>query len=436
MLSVLRVPPVRRFFVAHLQSQLGTGAAYVALLLVAYHRLHSGWAIAVVLLADFIPGIVLSPVCGALADRMSRRRIAVAADLLRAAAFVALALTSSFVATVGLALVAGVGTALFNPALESALPSLVAPSERSRATALYGAVNNLGITIGPALTALLMLFSGPSLVLGINGVTFVISAALLARVPLGAADRSEDRAPGSLWADTRAGARAAAAIPGMSVLLVLSGAAVLAAGLMNVAEPLLATGPLHAGGSGYSLLVAAYGVGMVAASVLNSRLSSLVVKLRRRWLFGIAVNGAAMLATALAPTLAVALITFAVTGMSNMLIVGPELRLVQELAGDRLLGRVFGLRDLAGNIAFVVAFVGAGALLSLVGARALFAVGGVALLVLAPVGALLFHPSPTPGDGGPTEVDLAGVEGAAVPIRGTDEQPAVVVDPVGRARAV
>ena len=393
MLSLLHTPSVRRFFAAHLQSQLGTGAAYVALLLVAYHRLHSPWAITVVLLADFIPGIVLSPVCGALADRISRRRIAVAADLVRAAAFIALALIPSFIATVGLALLAGVGTALFNPALQSALPSLVAPDERSRATALYGVVNNLGITIGPALTALLTLFSSPSLVLALNGGTFAVSAALLAGVPLGATSRSTDEPPGSLLADTRAGARAAAAIPGMTVLLLFSGAAVLAAGVMNIAEPLLAIGPLHAGNAGYSLLVTSYGVGMVAASVLNSRLGSVVARLRRRWLVGIAVNGAGMLATALAPSLAVALLTFALTGMSNMLIVGPEIRLVQELAGERLLGRVFGLRDLSGNIAFVVAFLGAGVLLSTVGVRAAFAVGGVALLALAPLGAVLFHPS-------------------------------------------
>jgi MFS family permease len=57
-----------------LQSELGTGAAYVALLLVAYERLHSGWAIALVLLADFLSGIVLAAPFGALADRLPRRR--------------------------------------------------------------------------------------------------------------------------------------------------------------------------------------------------------------------------------------------------------------------------------------------------------------------------------------------------------------------------
>jgi MFS family permease len=59
-----------------------------------------------------------------------------------------------------------------------------------------------------------------------------------------------------------------------------------------------------------------------------------------------------------------------------------------------VLGRVFGFRDLAGNIAYVVAFLGASALLSTVGVRAVFAVGGVMLLALVPLAALLFRPSP------------------------------------------
>jgi MFS family permease len=43
-----------------------------------------------VLLADFLPAIALGPVLGALADRYSRRLLAVSADLLRAACFVGL----------------------------------------------------------------------------------------------------------------------------------------------------------------------------------------------------------------------------------------------------------------------------------------------------------------------------------------------------------
>ena len=59
------------------------------------------------LLADFLPGIALSAYFGALADRLSRRRLAISAELIRAIAFTALALSGSFAATLGFALRSG-----------------------------------------------------------------------------------------------------------------------------------------------------------------------------------------------------------------------------------------------------------------------------------------------------------------------------------------
>jgi MFS family permease len=216
--ALLRSPATRRFFVAHFQSELGNGAAYVALVLVAYHRLHSGWAIALVLLADFLPGIVFAAPFGALADRFSRRTLAVGADLLRAGAFSALAVVSSFAATVALALLAGVGTALFRPAVSAALPGLVSGEQRSPAIALYGTGISVGLAVGPALTALVFLFGSETRMLAVNGVTFLLSAALLRTVPLGSSVAAEpDRESGeereSLWSSTARGARSAAQTP-------------------------------------------------------------------------------------------------------------------------------------------------------------------------------------------------------------------------------
>ncbi len=185
MIALLRQPILRRFFIAHGQSQLGTGAGYVALVLIAYQRFHSSWAIALVLLADFLPGILLSTYFGVLADRHSRRKLAIVAELIRAGAFTGLAISGSFGATLGLALLAGVGTALFGPAVSAALPSLVTPEERSQATALYGALHNIGYTLGPALCGLLLIFGPATWVLLVNGASFVVSATLLAGVPLG-----------------------------------------------------------------------------------------------------------------------------------------------------------------------------------------------------------------------------------------------------------
>ncbi|HUA44450.1 MAG TPA: MFS transporter [Solirubrobacteraceae bacterium] len=397
MFALLKSPTARRFFIAHFQSELGNGAAYVALVLVAYHRLHSAWAIALVLLADFLPGIVFAAPFGALADRMSRRRLAVGADILRASAFIALALLPSFGATVGLALLAGVGSAVFRPAVNAALPGLFTDERRSPAMALVGAGISIGITLGPALTALVLLFSSATVVLAANGVTFLLSAALLSTLPLGSGSRTDSDAPSqderaSVWSATVDGVRSAAQIRGVRTLLVMTTLSVLAGSLMNVAEPLLATGPLRAGNSGYSVLVAVYGVAMLVGSLVLARAGSSLGGLRGRLLLGLGLQGAGMVGSAAAPSLAWAAASFAVTGAGNALIVGADIRLVQELVHERLLGRVFGLRDMLANIAFVLAFLSAGVVLAALGIRAVFAVGGAALVMLAIAGLLTFRP--------------------------------------------
>jgi MFS family permease len=305
--------------------------------------------------------------------------------------------TPSFAATIALALLAGVGSAMFRPAVNAALPGMVDSEQRTPATALYGANVSLGMTIGPALTALVLLFGPPTVVLAVNGTTFLISAALLSTIPLGSGAASSDErdppsAKVSIWSATLDGARSARRIPGVAMLLTLCAVAILAGGLMNVAEPLLATGPLHAGNSGYALLVAVYGASMAASSLALTKAGSSLSRLRHWLLLGLCLEGAGMIGSAIAPTLAFAIASFAVTGASNALAVCPEVRLLQELARERLLGRVFGLRDMLGNIAYVLAFLGAGAVLDVLGVRAVFALGGVALVALSAAAWFRFHP--------------------------------------------
>ena len=119
--TALNARGARRFFFAHAQSSIGSGIAIVGLPLLAYERFHTPWALTVVLLCELLPAVVLGPLLGALADRLPRRTCLVAADVLRLGAFGALAFVPSFGLMIACALVAGIGTALFNP---SALASL------------------------------------------------------------------------------------------------------------------------------------------------------------------------------------------------------------------------------------------------------------------------------------------------------------------------
>jgi MFS family permease len=182
-------------------------------------------------------------------------------------------------------------------------------------------------------------------------------------------------------------------MPGLVTLLAIGAVSILAGALMNVAEPLLATGPLHAGDSGYSLFVATYGAAMAAGSFATSRAGTSLRGLRLWLIAGLALQGAGMLGAATANSLGWAAVNFGLAGAGNALIVAPEIRLLQELAGERLLGRVFGLRDMLGNVAFVLAFLSAGAALGLLGVRAVFALGGAMLVTLTVAAWLRFRPT-------------------------------------------
>ena len=103
-----------------------------------------------------------------------------------------------------LALLSGVGNALFRPATAALLPSLVPAERLTAANALYGMVRDIGVLLGPACAAGLLLLAGPELVLGVNAVTFALSACLLLRLrghvralPAEPADEPASRRPRS-----------------------------------------------------------------------------------------------------------------------------------------------------------------------------------------------------------------------------------------------
>lgn len=377
----------RIFFLALAQSSLGTGAAYVALLLLAYDRLPSPLAISVVLIANLLPSMLLGPLFGALADRVPRRTCVVAADLLRAAAFVGLAFIPDFTVTVVLAAVAGVGTALFTPAALAGLPSLVGKQRLPVAMSLYGALDDLGHTAGPALAFLMLLIGGAEAIMVANGLTFAVSAVLLLSVSLGRSSEPRSGARRSLVAETVEGMKATSSMPGIRLVLVVSSVALFFGGAFNVAELLFVTEDLSAASTGFAVIVALYGLGFVAGS-LSGAGGGATETLKRRYLIGLLVMAVGFLGSGLAPSFAVALGTFALAGYGNGLTLVYERLLVQRIVPERLLGRVFGVKDALTAWAFALAFATAGVMIVLVGARSMIIVAGSGALVAWLVAAL------------------------------------------------
>lgn len=367
------------FFAALAQSSLGNGAAYVALLLLAFERLDSPWAISAVLIADLLPAMVFGPVFGAIADRFSRRACCVVADLLRAGAFCGIALVDSFEATVALALVAGAGTALFTPAALSALPSLVEKPRLAPATALFGMFSDLGFTVGPALAAVGLLLGGPEFLLLANAATFLASAVVLARLRFGAAGQLHGAERKSLVGEAREGMAVARRLPLVRFVLIASGAVLFCAGIFNVAELPFVEEELGGDDVAFAVLVGLFGLGFAAGSLLGSS-GGAVARLRRRYLVGLALTAIGLLALGAVPVLGLAFVAFTAAGVGNGMMLVYERLLIQAQVPEGLTGRIFGVKDAITAWAFGVAFLAAGGLIETFGVRATLLGAGAAAL--------------------------------------------------------
>jgi MFS family permease len=382
MLSLLREPgPLRRLLLTHAQSSIGTAAGLVALVVVAYDRFQSAWAVSLVLLADFLPGVVLSPVFGALADRGGRRTCMVLGDLARAAAFGGIALVGSFDATFALALVAGLGTALYRPASKAALPALAGGGRLGAAVGAWGTLSNFSLLCGPAIAAGVFAVAGPSAVLVLNGVTFLVSAAVVAGLDVDPRVRPADEVdvlPG-IRAQLREGL---VAIRGSVVVRSVIGctlAGIASGAMINVGEPLLARNTLDSGATGYALLVLVGGVGSVAGAWMSAREEG-IHAYRARYVAAFGLTATGLLVAAVAPSVWVAGPAFALIGFGIAMQLVNADQLLQHSVANATRGRIYGVREALDNGAFLIAFVSAGALIQTFSVRALFAIAAAGVL--------------------------------------------------------
>ena len=364
----------RGFIVAQAQGSLGDAAGYVALLLLAYERMGSAWAATALALADFGPAMLIGPALGALIDRRGALRCAIASDVIRAVAFVGLIFVSGVMPMLCLAVLAGVGSALFRPAAGALVPALAADEDLPAANALREMVRDGGQLLGPALAAGLLLVVSPAAVLGFNAATFVVSALLLARLRVRPVARAQAAA-----STPRGNVRSVLRDARARTLIVSSAAAALCGGMLNVAELALSQRDLASGGSGLAVLLGAGGVGLVAGSGLGGQ---------GRDALGLGVLAVGMLGAAVAPALVFAVPAFALIGAGNGIFFVSNRLMLQRSVPEHLHGRAFGLLSSGDSWALGCAVVLGGGLVSLIGARGTFTVAGAAMLVVGLVVAL------------------------------------------------
>jgi predicted MFS family arabinose efflux permease len=182
-----RNKPFRRLWYGQVVSQLGDWFNSIALFTLVLRMTGSGEALGALLVAELLPATLVGPWAGTLVDRLPRKLIMIVADVGRALLVVPLLFVRDaddiwmiYVATVLKVALA----AFFEPARSAVIPTLTAPRELITANGISGATWSAMLALGAALGGLVAGTLGTTAAFLIDGCSFLLSAVIIATIPI------------------------------------------------------------------------------------------------------------------------------------------------------------------------------------------------------------------------------------------------------------
>ena len=269
MLAVFANRAYRHLFAAQVIALLGTGLLTVALGLLAFDLAgeSAGAVLGTALAIKMIAYVGVAPVASAFAERLPRRAMLVALDLVRAGVALFLPFVSEVWQVYVLIFVLQAASAGFTPTFQATIPDVL-PDEKqyTRALSLSRLAYDLESLVSPMLAAaLLTVISYHNLFVG-TVVGFLVSAALVVSVVLPSPKPS---IPRGIYDRTTRGIRIYLATPRLRGLLAINMAVATAGSLVIVNTVVFVQAVFGLGQSDTALALAAFGGGsMVVALVL------------------------------------------------------------------------------------------------------------------------------------------------------------------------
>jgi MFS family permease len=259
----------RLVFTAQATSALGDNVVPVALAFAVLELTGSATDLGLVLAARTVPLIGFILVGGVWADRLPRQRLMVTSDLVHfgSQALMAVLLIGG-VAQVWqllvLQVVHGTATAFYRPASTGLVPHTISAARLQQANALLFLALSVGTIAGPTVAGILLWVASPGWAIGLDALTFLVSASLLVRVkPLGDVTVSEGR---GFFADLAGGWNEVRSRTWLWVTMLDAAIFQFAVlGPFYVLGPLVAKESLH-GSSSWAAILTGFGVGAVVGA--------------------------------------------------------------------------------------------------------------------------------------------------------------------------
>jgi MFS family permease len=377
----LRRPVFRRLAFSYAINELGDWMGIVALSVLVYDETGSALATATLFLGTrFLPALI-APVFVVKAEQPSPR---IALPLIycgEVATFGALALLAdhfSLAAIVVLAAIDGVFALSSRALTRSVVVSLLAPSGELRAgNAVLNVAFTGGAALGPGIAGLVVAYFGVQAALLLDAASFYLIAwIILTAGPLPHVKPE----PGRLSERVRAGLGYIRRQVTLRRLLIAQGGAFVFFSAVIPIEVIYAKQTLATDDTGYGLLLASWGIGMVLGSLIFAALRRAPLPFL---LFASTLAVAAgYLGMAAAPELFTACLAAVVGGTGNGVQWVGVISAVQELTTSNMQARVMSVLESIGAAMPGVGYLAGGLLASATGPRAVFLFAGVGVIVI------------------------------------------------------
>jgi MFS family permease len=389
--SPLRHRDFRLFWVGQLLSSVGSQFTTVAIAWQVYELTNSPLQIGLIGLVRFVPQVAMLLFGGLLADSMDRRRLMINTQIGLFAVSAALALITFAGSTTALTLycvtvLLALLNSLESPARHSIVANLVPPQDLARATALFTSQRYVAVIAGPAVAGFVLALFGPAACYAVDALSWLVMlfSLLIIRVQLSAAAGWRNVSLASL-------STAWSFVVGHAVIfpLLLVDFAANVFGSVRALLPIYARDILVVGPQGLGLLYAAAAAGSLAGAVGFGVVGS--VHHVGRWiLIGVAVYAISIVLFAYSQTLAISVALLVVSGIGDTTSAVLRATINQLATPDPLRGRMASINSIFTNSGPQLGQFEAGAVAALLGAERSVSLGGLLILFLVALTAMLF----------------------------------------------
>lgn len=394
--TVLRDRDLRRVELAFLGFNMSEYATWIAILVYAYSR--GGAAeVAFVSVIQLIPAAILAPFGAYAGDRFRRDHVLFVDYLIQGAALgaagLALLLDTPVGVVYGFAVVAAATLTFSRPAHNSLLPGLTdSPEHLTAANVVTGVAEGSGVMIGPLIGGVLIAWAGPGLVFAVFGGVMLVGAMLVRRLntDLTAIETAGRITASGVFRQTIGGFGALWRAREARLIVTVLSLGVVVLGALDVLFVATAIDLLHIGESGSSFLGAAFGTGGIIGATATVTLVG-----RRRLTPPLAAGalliGVPVAAVAAIPYVGTVPALFAASGAGWSLADIAGRTLLQRVAPDDVLARIFGIFEGIAMVAIATGSVAASGLVDAVGIKTTLVIAGAFVpMVLLVTGARLF----------------------------------------------